>query len=88
MLSFWAISTVRRSAWPRASKSGCSSLFIASQSFSSTGRSVRTTVATGPRSPVIHAATSSTLLIVAESPMKRMCFGAWTMTSSHTVPRG
>ncbi len=73
MLWFWARSMVRRSACPRASNRGWISLCIASQSLSSTGRSVRTTVATGPRSPVIHAATSSTLLIVADSPMKRMC---------------
>ena len=82
------MSSVRRATCPRASKSGSRWLLIDSHISSGTGRSVRTTVAMSPRSPRIHAATSSTLLIVADSPMRRTCAGVSMMISSHTVPRG
>jgi len=63
-------------------------LLTESQSASGTGRSVRTTGPMSPRSPAIHAATSSTLLIVADSPIRRTCAGVSMMISSQTVPRG
>jgi hypothetical protein len=63
-------------------------LLIESHICSGTGRSVRTTVPRSPRNPRIHAATSSTLLMVADSPISRTWAGVSMMISSHTVPRG
>ena len=65
------MSSVRRATCPPASKRGSRWLLIDSHISSGTGRSVRTTVAMSPRRPRIQAATSSTLLIVAESPIRR-----------------
>jgi hypothetical protein len=54
---------------------------------SRTGRRRSTIDAVGPRTVVIHAASSSTLLTVADRQTSRTCCGRWIITSSHTGPR-
>ena len=45
------------------------------------------TAAVGPRTVVIHAASSSALETVADRHTRRTGVGRWMITSSHTGPR-
>jgi len=63
-------------------------LLIDSDISRGTGRSTRITVPMSPRNPRIQAATSSTLLMVADNPISLTCRGVSMMISSHTVPLG
>ena len=52
-----------------------------------TGRRSSTIAAVGPRTVVIHSASSAALLTVADRHTSRTRVGRWMMTSSHTGPR-